>query len=68
MLPDNYTFWEQHDFEQERALRKMPICCRCKDHIQQTEAVKLNGKWYCEDCEEYAWDEIRKEYIESTEE
>ena len=65
---DNLDLFERHDAEQEARLRKMPICCKCKEHIQQEEAVKHKGKWYCEDCEDYAWDKIKKEFLESTSE
>ena len=68
MLPDNYTFWDRYDTYRESRLRKMPVCCRCKEHIQQEEAVKFDNRWFCEDCEEDLWDEIRREYLESTEE
>ena len=67
-IPDNLDLFASYDAEQEARLRKMPVCCRCKEHIQQDEAVKFNRKWYCEDCESELWDEIRQEYLESTEE
>lgn len=67
-IPDNFDLFASYDAEQEAVLRKMPYCCRCKEHIQQEEAVKFNDRWYCEDCESELWDEIRQEYLESTEE
>lgn len=67
-VPDNLDMFASYDSEQASRLRKMPVCCRCKEHIQQEEAVKFGGNWYCEDCESELWDEIRQEYLESTEE
>ena len=67
--PDNYDAFAMHDAEQERELRKLPVCCCCKEHIQQEKAVCIEGDWYCEDddCEVAAWKRIRKEYLEDVE-
>lgn len=67
-VPDNSDLFASYDVEQEARLRKMPVCCRCKEHIQQPEAVKVNGRWFCEDCEDHAWEVIRKDFLESTKE
>lgn len=56
---------ERYAEEQERWLRSRPVCCKCKEHIQEPEAVKFKEKYYCEECEDSAWEEIRKEYTES---
>ena len=56
MIADNSDLFERHDAEQEAELRKLPVCCKCKEHIQQEEAVCYNGKWYCEDDEEHQED------------
>ena len=63
-LMDNSDLFERHDAEQERELRKLPVCCCCGDPIQQEQAVCFNGNFYCEDCEDEAWELIRKEYLE----
>lgn len=63
---DNYDLFAKHDAEQERQLRKLPVCSCCKEHIQQDKAVRHNGKWFCENCEDEAWELIRKEYLEDT--
>ena len=55
---------ERHYNEQERRLRKLPICRNCKEHIQQEKAVRTEKGWYCEDCEDAAWETIREEYLE----
>ena len=64
MLPDNYDLWEAHDREQEEALEKLPVCDCCGEPIQQGEAVYYNDQWFCKDCEDKAWEHIRKEYLE----
>lgn len=62
-MMDNLVLFERHDAEQQKWLKSKPICCRCKEHIQQEQAVEINGKYYCEECEEFAWQEIRKEFL-----
>lgn len=42
--------FERYDAEQEEQLRKLPICCECKNHIQQDRAVKIKGEFYCDPC------------------
>ena len=59
-IPDNGDLFERHDAEQERQLRKLPICCVCKDHIQQTDAVRISGDWYCDGCLEDMREEIEE--------
>ena len=56
---DNYTLWEQHEADQEKKLAKLPKCCLCGEPIQQESAIRISGKWYCDDCLEY-----HREYIE----
>lgn len=66
-IPDNLDLFEMHDAEQERELRKLPVCCCCGEHIQQEKAVCIEDDWYCEDeeCEAEAWKRIRNEYLEN---
>ena len=49
-IADNYTFWEQNEFRQEEALRKMPVCEYCGEHIQDEYAYCIEGTWICEKC------------------
>ena len=37
-----------------------PKCCKCQEPIYQEEAICHMGNWYCEDCEEYFFDIIKK--------
>ena len=48
---------ERYSADQEEQLRKLPICCNCKEHIQQEDAVRIAGKWYCDGC----LDDMREE-------
>lgn len=57
---DNYDLWAAHDDEQEAKLRRLPVCCDCKDHIQQESAVRINGKWFCDRCLEDMREEIEE--------
>ena len=59
-VKDNYDLWTEHDAEQEAWLRKQPVCCECKDHIQQDSAVRINGDWFCDNCLEDMREEIEE--------
>lgn len=49
-MKDNYDLWCEHEEEQEAWLRRLPVCCVCDEHIQQEDAVRINGEFYCDDC------------------
>lgn len=49
-IPDNSDLFERHDAEQARRLKRLPICDCCENHIQQESALKIDGKWYCDEC------------------
>jgi formylmethanofuran dehydrogenase subunit E len=40
----------RHDREQARRLAKLPTCDRCGYPIQQEMAVRIYGKWFCDEC------------------
>lgn len=42
--------FENHCYEQEQWLKRRPICCECKEHIQDEQALHIGNKWYCEKC------------------
>ena len=48
---------ERYSADREERLRRLPICCECKEHIQQEKAVCISGDWYCDDC----LDDMREE-------
>lgn len=49
-VPDNYDAYRQHEAEQEAWLAKRPICCCCKEPIQDDALYDVNGELYCEEC------------------
>ena len=65
MLRDNLDLFDAYDAEQERELRKLPVCKCCEEHIQQEKAVCIDGDYYCEDCEGEAWERVRKDFLVS---
>ena len=56
-MEDNYSQWEHHEAELERLLTKRPVCCRCRQFIQEENLWDIHGELYCEYC---ASDEFRK--------
>lgn len=50
IVPDNFDIWEAHDIEMERRRMRLPECACCGEHIQQEDAVCINGDWYCDSC------------------
>lgn len=49
-LPDNYDMWEAYDRQCAAWEHKLPICELCGEHIQQWDAVRIRGEWYCDEC------------------
>lgn len=42
--------FDRWNAEQEDWLARLPVCCDCGNPIQQEDAVRIDGKWYCDDC------------------
>ena len=63
---DNYDLWKKHDAEQEKILEELPVCEICKEPIQQEKAVYYNDQWCCRECEPEFWENIREDFLEST--
>ena len=42
----------QHEHEQRKLMKKLPICYECDDYIQSEYVYNLCGHDYCEDCME----------------
>lgn len=68
LTDDPIADFYRHEEEQERWLRSRPVCCKCKEHIQEPEAVNYKGEFYCNECEGEAWEKIRDEYVERIDE
>lgn len=49
-ISDNYDLWTKHEVEQEEKLQELPVCSDCDEHIQQEDAVYINGEWLCDSC------------------
>lgn len=64
MVIDNYDLWEMHDREHAKRLARLPKCKCCGQPIQQEQAVRIEGDYYCEDDEDEAWERLRKDYLE----
>ncbi len=57
---DPVADFERYDAEKEEELRKLPVCCECGEYIQQSDAVRINGNWYCDGCLEDMREEIEE--------
>lgn len=51
--------WEEHCWEEEKILRRLPVCIVCGERIQSEYMYKIDG-WYCEDCKDEWLEESRK--------
>lgn len=49
-VPDNYDRFEEHDAEQERMLRKRPVCDCCGEYIQDESFHRIFGEAICDRC------------------
>jgi len=57
MTDDPIADFNRYDAEQQARLKKLPICARCGEHIQQDKAVCIHGvEFYCDEC----LDELRE--------
>lgn len=66
--------WEQHQRdldrkeEEYRLMHPRPRCYVCDCVIESEYAVKYDGDFYCEDCEEIIWTDIlRDRFVEKVE-
>ena len=65
---DPVADFHNHDAEQERKLARLPVCCICQEPIQQEKAVYYNDQWVCGEHEWEFWQNIREDFLESTDE
>lgn len=47
---DPIADFHRWDDEQQKQLEKLPKCKRCNHHIQQEDAVCIDGEYYCDTC------------------
>jgi hypothetical protein len=41
---------ERYTDAQERELQKLPVCCKCKERIQDDTCYVIDDEVYCESC------------------
>ena len=56
---DYNELYAMHEAKQERALRKYPKCCSCKERITDDQLYDIGGKLYHEEC-------FNDEYLQNT--
>ena len=49
-IQDNYDLFKEHEREQERRLRRRPVCHECGERITEEYGFQFSGKWFCPDC------------------
>lgn len=54
---------ERYMEEQERALRKYPVCECCGEPIQTETLIHIDGVFYCYRCIEVHYEELTEDYI-----
>jgi hypothetical protein len=61
-----YDLWASDDARKEKWLASRPICCICKEHIQDEQMISYNGKQCCPvyECEWEFWQGIREDFLE----
>lgn len=57
----------EYDAEQDEWLQRRPLCECCNEPIQEDKAIYYNDQWFCEACEEEAWEVIREDLYEPIE-
>lgn len=58
---DPVADFDRYDREVAKWRKRLPVCQRCGDEIQQELAVCIDGFWYCDDCIEFYRKEIEVE-------
>lgn len=49
-IPDYYDNWSEYNRQQEEALKRLPQCDICGEHIQDEHCYKLDDEIICEAC------------------
>ena len=66
-IKDNYDLYEMHEAEEAMHIARLPICCKCKEHIQSEYAYDVDGLW-CQECFDEWVDDVKVEVEEEEEE
>ena len=59
-LPEPHHFWDAHCAEQERQLKRLPICSWCERRIDDDYCFEINGDLIHQSC-------FEKQYLKLTE-
>lgn len=54
----------RHDAEQERELKKLPVCADCGEPVQDDHYYDINGEVICPDCMEANYRKRTEDYVE----
>lgn len=49
-MGDPLDDFRRYDAEQEEALKNLPVCCECEEHIQDEYLYDFDGDYICEEC------------------
>lgn len=63
-MPDNYSQWQEREREQERWLRKCPVCTYCREPIQDDRAWRILDEFYHRSCAEEEFEVWTEDYME----
>lgn len=55
---------ERHAAEQEKWLKRLPVCCECDHPIQSDECFEFDGGLICPDCLKDNHKKWTEDYIE----
>lgn len=55
---------ERYAVEQERWLKKLPICCKCKERIQDDTCFDIHDEIYCERCMRKSFERWTEDFME----
>ena len=56
---DPIADFHRYDSDKQEQLNKLPKCVECKEPIQQTDAVYIDGGYICDGCLE----DLRREVL-----
>lgn len=62
-MKDMLDFLEAHDREQQKRLKKLPVCCYCNDPIEDDFYYEINGEYFCESCLDMHFRKAVEDYI-----
>lgn len=57
-MRDAYDCFVDEEKRRAKMLERLPRCCLCGDPIQQEDAVRIDDKYYCDNCLKSSREEI----------